>query len=160
MKAKQFVQALDHAKITAAIGAAERTTSGEIRVFITHRTDVQDAVQRAGERFLKLGMEKTAGRNGVLLYFAPAVRKFALVGDRGIHAKVGGDGYWQEVVGNLMQPLLKEGRYTEAIVAAVEEVGRQLAAHFPPGPGDNPNELPDTVEEEGPESDDAPAPRA
>ena len=48
-----------------------------------------------------------------------------------------------------MRPLLKEGRFTEAIVAAVGEVGRELAAHFPAPPGQtHANELPDAVEED------------
>ncbi len=151
MKAKQFFEALDHPRITAAIHEAERATSGQIRVFISHRTDVVDAAKRAGERFRKLGMNKTAARNGVLVYFAPEARKFALVGDRAIHEKVGGDDFWQGIVSGVMRPLLKEGKYTEAVIAAVAEVGRQLAAHFPAGPGGHVDELPDDIEEEPPQ---------
>ena len=47
-----------------------------------------------------------------------------------------------------MRPLLKEERYTEAIIAAVEQVGQELATYFPRAAGDQPNELPDTVEED------------
>ena len=148
MKAKHFVQALDHAQITAAIRNAEQATSGQIRVFISHRTDVQDVVKRAGERFLKLGLDKAAERHGVLIYFAPEARKFAVVGDRGIHEKVGGDEYWQGIVGAVMRPLLQQEKYTEAIVAAVGEAGKQLAAHFPAGPGGHADASPDDIEEE------------
>jgi uncharacterized membrane protein len=152
MKAKQFIDALDHAQIAAAIHEAEKTTSGQIRVFISHRTDVVDVVARAGERFLKLGMEKTSERNGVLIYFAPEARKFALVGDRAIHEKVGGDEFWQGIVGAVMRPLLKQEKYTEAIVAAVREVGIHLAAHFPVGIAGHVEELPDDIEEEPPQA--------
>ena len=149
MKTKHFIAALDHARITAAILEAERQTSGQIRVYVCHH-DVSDAVAAARERFSKLGMEKTAARNGVLIFIAPEARKYAVVGDQGIHGKCGEDAFWKSVVGVTMRPLLKEERYTEAIVAAVGEIGRELAAHFPPGAGAGArdNELPDAVEED------------
>ena len=147
MKTKHFVQALDHARITAAIVEAERQTSGQIRVYVSHH-DVSDALVAARERFAKLSMEKTAARNSVLIYIAPEARKYAVVGDEGIHRKGGEDTFWQSVVGVTMRPLLKEERYTDAIVAAVGEIGRELAAHFPPIAGAHDTELPDGVEEE------------
>ena len=147
MKTKHFVQALDHARITAAIVEAEQQTSGQIRVFVSHH-DVDDAVAAAREHFAKLGLEKTAARNGVLVFIAPEARKYAIVGDEGIHSRCGEDAFWKSVVGVTMRPLLKEERYTEAIVAAVGEIGRALAAHFPPVAGAHDNELSDGVEEE------------
>ena len=148
MKAKHFVQALDHPKITAAIAGAERLTSGQIRVFITHHP-VGDVLAEAAGRFAKLEMTKTTARNGVLIFFAPESRKFALVGDQGIHERCGGDEYWQKIVGHTMRPLLKEGRFTDAIVAAVGEVGRVLTEHFPPdAAGGRTNELPDDIVED------------
>ena len=147
MNHKHFVQALDHEKITAAIARAEAQTTGQIRVFVSHR-NVEDAVQTARERFAKLGLEKTTSRNAVLIYFAPEARKYAVVGDDGIHAKCEGDEFWKTLVSGTMRPLLKEERYTDAIIAAVEQVGQELAAHFPRAAGDQPNELPDAVEED------------
>ena len=147
MKAKHFLQALDHAAITAAIAQAERTTSGQIRVHVSHR-DVADALLAARERFAKLDMHKTSARNGVLIYLAPEAHKYAVVGDEGIHGKCGEDEFWKSVVGVTMRPLLKEGRFTDAIVAAVGEIGRELAIHFPPQRGQGSNELPDAVEED------------
>ena len=147
MKTKHFIAALDHARITAAIVEAERQTSGQIRVYVCHH-DVSDAVSAARERFGKLDMDKTAVRNSVLIFIAPEARKYAVVGDEGIHRKCGADDFWKSVVGVTMRPLLKEERYTEAIVAAVGEIGRELAAHFPPVAGAPANELPDGVEEE------------
>ncbi len=147
MKPKHFIQALDKARITAGIAAAERTTSGQIRVFITHH-GVDDVLAMARACFTKLGMEKTAARNGVLLYFAPEARTYAVVGDQGIHDRCGGDEFWKGIVGSTMRPLLKDERYTEAIVAAVGIIGDELAAHFPRQVGAQVNELPDAVEED------------
>ncbi len=147
MKTKHFIAALDHARITAAIVEAESQTSGQIRVYVCHH-DVSDAVAAARERFAKLDMHKTSGRNSVLIFIAPEARKYAVVGDEGIHGKCGADDFWKSVVGVTMRPLLKEERYTDAIVAAVGEIGRELAAHFPPVAGAPGNELSDAVEEE------------
>ncbi len=148
MKTKHFVKALDHPQITAAIAGAEQASSGQIRVFVTHHA-VDDVLASARERFAKLEMEKTAARNGVLVFLAPESRKFAIVGDQGIHERCGGDEFWQQIVGGTMRPLLKEGQFTGAIVAAVGEVGKVLAEHFPAAPGGGGiNELPDDVLED------------
>ena len=148
MKTKHFIATLDHPRVTAAIVAAERSTSGQIRVTVSHHS-VKDALVAARRQFARLGMEKTAARNGVLIFLAPESRKFAVLGDQGIHERCGGEEFWQKVVGETMTPLLKEGQFTEAIVAAVGEVGRVLAEHYPPAAGGGgANELPDDVAED------------
>lgn len=148
MKAEHFLAALDHARIKAAIAEAERASSGQVRVSITHRR-VDDAMAAARRDFARLGIDQTAARNGVLVFFAPESRCFAVIGDDGIHARCGGDEFWQKLVGETMRPLLQEDRYTEAIVAAVGAVGRVLAEHFPPGAGGpSANELSDEIAED------------
>ena len=141
MKPKEFIAQLDEQRIVSAIAEAERKSSGEIRVYVSHkpRQDVMTAAQR---RFAKLGMAKTHGRNGVLIYFAPVVRKFAIFGDVAIHEKCG-DEFWRDISG-AMSDELKRGNFTQAIVRAVERVGTVLAQHFPPEPGDK-NELPNEI---------------
>ena len=97
MKPREFLQKLDDAKVVAAIQAAENSTSGEIRVFVTNRTlGPAEAVDRATVRFKKLGMTNTRDRNAILLYFAPRARQFAVVGDKHIHEKCG-HAFWNEV---------------------------------------------------------------
>ena len=76
MNSREFLAQLDEARIVAAIAQAEKGTSGEIRVFVSER-EVDDVVERAERRFEKLGMTRTALRNGVLLYCAPRSQKFA-----------------------------------------------------------------------------------
>ena len=147
MKTTDFVQTLDHPRITAAIAEAEKGTSGQIRVFVTHHP-TDDALATARGQFAKLGMEKTVARNGVLIFLAPESRKFAVVGDEGIHTRCGGDAFWLGIVGDTMRPQLQDGRYTDAIVAAVGEIGRVLAEHFPSAEGGGANELPDDVVED------------
>jgi len=141
MKTQEFLDRLDEAKIVAEIAAAERQTSGEIRVFVSHYKP-DDAVARARQRFEKLGMARTRHRNAVLIYFAPRARKFAVVGDTGVHEKCG-TAFWEEAVAEIGEHL-RADRFTEAVLHAVRKIGALLARHFPPEPGDA-NELPDEI---------------
>lgn len=148
MNTKEFVKALDEAAISQAIAEAEQRTSGEIRVYVTER-EITDPVAEAEKHFIKLGMTKTAERNGVLIYFAPRSQKFAVVGDQGVHARCGVE-FWRHVTEDMV-PLLKAGEFTPAVVLAVKEIGEVLAREFPWKAGDR-NELPNRVEREGPSS--------
>jgi uncharacterized membrane protein len=87
VKASSFFTAEQQAVILAAVREAEGETSGEIRVHI-ETSFKGDVLDRAAWIFGKLGMQKTALRNGVLFYLAVEDRKFAIIGDGGIHAKV------------------------------------------------------------------------
>lgn len=134
---------IDHARVVAAIGEAEKRTSGEIRVVVAQaKTD--DPIAAARLHFEKLGMENTIARNGVLIFVAPASRNLAVVGDSGVHS-LGGDGFWQSIVATLTDHFHR-GEFTEGIVHGVERVGEFLARHFPPQPGDK-NELSDEIGE-------------
>jgi uncharacterized membrane protein len=141
METKQFLQALDDGIIAHAIAAAEKRTSGEIRVFVTERS-IQDPVVEGRKQFVQLGMNKTRERNGVLIYFAPQSQLFSVIGDDGIHLRCG-QAFWEEVAGK-MTPLLKLGQYTQAVVAGIEQVGTVLAREFPFQEGDR-NELQNQV---------------
>lgn len=141
MKANDFISKLDEARIMSAIAAAETRSSGEIRVFVAHGA-VDDALAAARDQFGRLGMTATRERNGVLIYIAPRSQQFAVWGDIGIHQKCG-ESFWREIVEAAMSHL-RQGRFTDAIVEAVQRTGEVLAKHFPQRPDDQ-NELSDTV---------------
>jgi uncharacterized membrane protein len=142
MQTRAFLQQLDDDAIAAAIAAAERTTSGEIRVWVSQQTP-DDVVARAARRFEQLGMQKTRDRNAVLLYFAPRAQKFAVIGDQAIHEKCG-QPFWDEVAAEI-RAQLRDAKFTPAVVGAVAKVGAVLARHFPRRDDDT-NELPNRVE--------------
>lgn len=50
-------------------------------------------IDRAAEVFRYLSLDKTALRNGVLIYLAYEDHKFAIIGDEGINQKVG-QNFW------------------------------------------------------------------
>ena len=122
------VQAHDEQRIVAAIEAAELVTSGEVRVHLND-TCSGDPLRDAQKQFQKLGMHRTAERNGILFFLALESHKFAVVGDSGIHAKVG-QSFW-EGIRDHMVPELKEGRWVDALELGIAEAGRALAEHFP-----------------------------
>jgi uncharacterized membrane protein len=141
MKHDDFINHLDDTAILAAIAAAEKRCSGEIRVYVSHK-ERHDALAFARRRFAELGMAKTRQRNAVLIYLVPRTRQFAVVGDTGIHAKCG-DGLWRDIVAG-MEIEMKAGRFTQAITAAVARIGEALAKHFPADDAGG-NELPDAI---------------
>lgn len=141
METKVFINELDDARIAKAIENAESKTSGEIRVFVSER-EVTDALTEAKKQFAMLGMEKTAERNGVLIYVAPRSQTFAVVGDAGVHQKCG-EGFW-DATATEMRARFKEGKFTEALLLAIENIGAILQRHFPRRSDDR-NELPNNI---------------
>lgn len=129
--------------IAEAIQAAERNTSGEIRVMVFSRceADLEGSVyDQAVREFERQGMTKTRDRTGVLILLVWEERKFAIVGDTGIHAKLGDD-YWT-VRAVELKSYFAAGDYVRGLTAVVENVGRELAKHFP-RKADDRDELPD-----------------
>jgi uncharacterized membrane protein len=133
--------------IAAAVADAERATSGEIRVHLEPQLPRRggapaDALARATEVFTTLRMQETAEHTGVLIYLAVDDRKLAILGDAGVHGRVG-DEYWQRVRDEMVERL-RRGAAREAVLHAVTEVGRVLQRFFPRRPDDQ-NELSDRV---------------
>jgi len=141
MKATDFLSQLQHDAIVKAIGEAESKMCGEIRVFIS-RKEPEDPVAAAGRAFHHLGMQKTPERNGVLIFVAPRVRKFAVIGDVAVHSRCG-DPFWKEVADE-MSGHFRKGEFTEGILHGVRRAGKLLAEHFPRHPGDK-NTQPDDI---------------
>ena len=135
-------------EIAAAVGRVERAADAEIRVHLERnvhhaRGEAPDALKRAQVLFQHLGMHKTRHRNGILVYLALDDRKLAIVGDEAIHAHVG-DAYWAGVRDRMVSHLKAEAP-RDAVVHAVEDLGRVLATHFPRKEGDAPGDLTNEV---------------
>lgn len=141
MKASSFFSQEQQAQILASVKEAEKATSGEIRVHIESSLKA-DVLDRAAWLFNKLGMDKTAERNGVLFYLAVNDRKFAIIGDAGINSKVPA-GFWNEISENLGKNF-REGKFTEGLSEGIIMAGNQLKKYFPCCE-DDVNELSDEI---------------
>jgi uncharacterized membrane protein len=141
--ANRIVHGIDLAAVEGAVRAAEQATTGEIRVALARFYFWGDVRRAAARAFARLRIDRTRERNGVLIFVAPWRRRFAILGDDGIHRRVPGD-FWEQVAGPLAQAF-RAGDPTSGLVQAIAAIGRQLALHFPPGSGPNPNEIPDEV---------------
>jgi uncharacterized membrane protein len=119
----------DQTKIIDAIRAAERNTSGEVKVHVEARCPGGDPYQRAVVLFQRLGLTKTKERNAVLIYVATRDRKFSILGDSGIHEEVG-SAFWSDAV-QRMRVAFARGAFGEGIAGAVQSVGSRLAKKFP-----------------------------
>jgi len=142
MKARKFLNQLSHQEIVKAIRDAEKSTSGEIRVFIS-RKSIQDAVPAAQAHFIELGMDKTRDRNAVLIFVAPRAHQFAVIGDTAVHARCGDD-FWKQLA-HEMSGHFRKSEFTTGIVHGVRKAGELLAQHFPRRQGDT-KQLSDEVE--------------
>jgi uncharacterized membrane protein len=141
LKALQAISEADRLRVKEAVGRAERRTSGELRVFIEDSTK-DAALDRAAFLFGELGMDKTDERNGVLIYLAFVDRKYAVIGDYGIHEKVGSE-FWDQL-SNTMQQHFIQGQVVDGLINAIDIAGSTLAAHFP-YIGSDSNELSDDI---------------
>ena len=140
-KAKDFFTKEQREDIRQAILNAELDTSGEIRVHI-ETSCKGEVLDRAAFLFDKMGMHKTAKRNGVLFYLAVKHRRFAVLGDKGINSVVPED-FWDDVK-HLLLNHFREEKFTEGLIEGISLVGNKLKDHFP-YQTDDVNELSDDI---------------
>lgn len=139
----EFLSASEREHVINAIKEAERQTSGEVRVYIESRCRFVDPLDRAAELFWSLKMDQTEQRNGVLIYVAVKDHQMAVLGDEGIHKKVG-DAFWNEEV-KKMREHFKQQHYMDALVLVIRDIGVALHQHFPFYQEKDKNELPDDI---------------
>jgi uncharacterized membrane protein len=129
--------------IEAAIMNAEMKTSGEIRVFIEESLDDgKEVLHRAAEVFKELDLHKARHQNGTLFYLATQSRKFAVIGDEGIH-QAAPPNFWEAIKDN-MQTLFRDGKFAEGLTEGISMAGDALIKYFP-HERDDQNDLPDEV---------------
>lgn len=141
MKAAEYFTEARLAEIDKAIKAAEKATSGEVRLYVEDKCN-EDVMDRAAFLFGELKMHKTELRNGVLFYLAMTDRKFAVLGDGGINAKVDAD-FWDQIKAEMLSRF-KEEKFAEGLQKGISMAGEALSTHFPYQKGDV-NELSDEI---------------
>ncbi len=129
-------------QIIDAIRQAEQATSGEIRVHVEPTCATVDPMERAVAVFGHLGMHQTREQNGVLFYLAAQDRKFAVIGDSGINARVP-VGFWNETKDRL-RAQFAAGQLVAGLCDGITLAGQHLKQFFPHTDADT-NELPDDI---------------
>ncbi len=113
--------------IASAIRDAENGTTGRIAVRIVPEANV-DAFERATAEFRSIGLHRHQSSNGAMVLVAPKARRFAVIGDRALHERVG-PAFWQQIV-NGAQPYFARGAVRDGIVHVVGQLGEALKMHF------------------------------
>lgn len=131
-------------EIVKAITLTEKMTSGEVRVHIQSKCK-EEVFEEGKKVFKKLKMYKTKERNGVLIFIALESKRFAILGDIGIHERVK-DEFWN-TTRDKMAEHFKKNQIKEGIVAGVLSIGEKLKKHFP-RKSDDKDELPNKITEE------------
>ena len=114
------------------------------RVLAGRRHQEQAVHGRAEQAFLEHGLHQTRQGTGVLVFASLREHRAVIIGDRGIHERMG-DGEWQRAVDALVSGM-RRGEPGPGFEAAIDLVGARLAEHFPRREGDPAgNELPDAL---------------
>jgi len=142
-KQREFFTAEEKQQLVEAIQKAEQRTSGEVRLFVESKCRFVDPMDRAQEIFFQLGMEKTELRNATLIYIAIDDHQAAILGDEGIHQKVGAE-YWKAEVEKMIWQFRNE-HLVDGICLAIADLGEALHQHFPYNSSTDKNELPDEI---------------
>ena len=128
MDAKDFFTEAQKLQIQQIIAAAERNTSGEIRVHVDNTCKI-DVLDQAANIFHELKMDATVLRNGILFYLAIKDQKFAIIGDQGINEKVPA-GFWDNIKETMLS-YFKQQQFTEGLSKGIEMAGEKLKIYFP-----------------------------
>src|SRR4029077_14189923 len=109
MTRKKLLRVIDQKEVKAAIEKAEHQTSGEICVSVAPL--FWGSIEKAADKaFVRMGMMHTKERNGVLFFVVPSRRKFVVLGDQGIHEKVGQE-FWDRIAA-VLSAKFREGDFT------------------------------------------------
>ena len=126
--ARFFFNKTEQELLINSIAEAELKTSGEIRLHLTNFC-IGNEVKAAQKVFVKLKMHETKEKNGVLIYIATVSRKIAVIGDEGIHQKLGNE-FWQKIVSELITQF-KNNNKASSLAKCILTCGEQLGKFFP-----------------------------
>ena len=115
--------------IIRALRFVARKSTGEVRVHISRDRFEKDPMATALRLFEEFSMTRTTDRNAVLVYLNRATRKFAILGDEGLHRSVG-QRYFDGLAANFSEDL-QSTHFENAIALLVFSVGTTMAKKFP-----------------------------
>jgi len=117
----------DRKQVHEALTRAQSGTSARIGVRIIPDAEV-DAYERAVKEFETANLHTHEHRNAVLILVAPNAKRYAVIGDSALHARVG-DAFWNDAVAR-MRPHFISGDIPGALIDVIDFVGKALHEHF------------------------------
>jgi uncharacterized membrane protein len=143
---KKYLSKEDLEELKTEIGKIESVTSGEIRLCFKHKKGYHERKlsyrELALKEFYRLEMQKTIDKTGVLILILFNERKFEIIADEGINAKIH-QNTWDIIINHLKTEFSK-GEYKAGIIKCLDEIKQILAKEFPKKSGDK-NEIPDDI---------------
>jgi putative membrane protein len=139
------VAELPFVQLAAGLLGAWLATWAPVERRLSGRRDLdQAALDRAEQAFLEHGLHRTVHGTGVLIFASLREHRAVILGDRGIHARMG-DAEWTRAVDALVAGI-RRGAPADGFTDAIAMVGARLAEHFPRSPVEAvANELPDEL---------------
>jgi putative membrane protein len=132
-------------QLAAGVLGALVATWDPVERLLAGRRALHEAVHaRALRAFREHGLQRTEEGTGVLVFASLFEHEAVVLGDHGIHEKMGDD--WNQAVDALVAGL-RSGDPARGFVDAVAVCGARLAEHFPRDPSARPprNELEDQI---------------
>lgn len=133
--------------IHKTITESERSHLGEICFAVEGALPWLDALdgiaarERALQIFSQLHVWDTEFNNGILIYLLLADRDVEIVADRGIHARVGTEGW--EAICRAMEHEFRQDHFEVGVLLGIERISSIMRKEYPLRKQHNPNELPD-----------------
>lgn len=112
------------------------------RMFVTEERASRVAERMAMSEFHRLGLSSTEARTGVLLFVSLFEHRVVVIGDAGIHTRVGAE-HWDATRAAILAGI-RRGSISSGLCDGIRLCGEVLERHFPWTHGDR-NELPDRV---------------
>jgi uncharacterized membrane protein len=125
---RTFFSLGDTQEILGAIAGAETRTSGQIRVRVEKRAG-KDPLAKARDAFAGAGLRTPEQKNNVMFYISVEDKKFAVLGDDGINAKVSAD-FWENIKEAVLVKF-RQKQYAIGLAGGITLAGEKLAEYFP-----------------------------
>jgi putative membrane protein len=133
-------------QVAAGLAGAALSLWDPVERLLAGSRAMDEAVRaRAVRAFHEHGLHRTAEGTGVLVFASLFEHEAVVLGDRGIHEKMGA-GEWDRALAALVGGM-RAGDPGKGFVEAIALVGARLAEHFPRDPAAHPsrNELEDAI---------------
>lgn len=136
------LQLLEWQLLGTCVGLALAFIPAVRRFWVSKRVLAAKVDRQAMATFMANGISQTRDRTGILIYISEFEHRVEILGDRGIHSKVG-EGFWDQQVKHIIAGI-RSGQAARAIEEAIDQMAAKLTEHFPVRAGDH-DELPNRI---------------